>query len=179
MHLLLPIVKKAYDVKDPTVGWEFDAHDENWERVYAKTAGEAKTLCGEQNSFISVIARRAKGSDIVLHNGQERTRWRILEAIEEDKRIKERISGVMRFPETEMFYVQKGYVGNCCLWWALGNNGYTTDILKAEKYTREEILKSFVGLSNENRIWLASHVETKISSQVDSQHLDYNFVSKL
>ncbi len=85
----------------------------------------------------------------------------------------------MRFPETEMFYVQKGYVGNSCLWWALGNNGYTTDILKAEKYTREEILKSFVGLSNENRIWLASHVETKISSQVDSQHLDYNFVSKL
>ncbi len=176
MTLTLPILKKAYQVKDSTVGWEFDAPDENWERVYAKTAGEAKTLCRNSNSFITTRAKRAKGSDIVLHEGHETERWRILEALKEDKRREERLLKVMQFPETEMFYVQKGYVGNSCYWWGLGNCGYTTDLNKAEKYTREDILKYFIGRSDENKIWAASHVEERVSRQVDSQHLDYKFV---
>ncbi len=172
----LTIVKKAYNVKDPTVQWDYYSPNDNWQKVFAKTAGEAKTWCSEKNSFITTKARRAKGSDIVLYDGQETERWRVLEALAEDKRREERLLKVMRFSENEMFYVQKGYVGNACYWWALGNRGYTTDLSKAEKYTREDILKHFIGRSEENKIWAASHVLTKISQQVDSQHLDYEFM---
>ncbi len=173
----LQIIKKAYEVKDPSVGWDNDAPDENWEIVFAKTSGEAKTMCSEKNSFLTVKVRRLKNADIVLHEGNEIARWKILEALKEDKRIEDRLLKVMRFPETEMFYVQNGYVGNSCYWWALGSRGYTTDIDKAQKYDREDILKRFIGRSDEHKIWSASHVEANVSRQVDSQHLDYQFVS--
>ncbi len=173
----LTIVKKAYEVKDPTVDRDYYTADGGWETVFAKSYGQAKMKCNDKNRFIDVKARRAKGSDIVLYDGYETTRWSVLESIKENKRREKRLLDVMRFPETEMFYVQKGYVGNSCYWWALGNRGYTTDLNKAEKYDREDILKHFIGRSEENKIWAASHVETKVSRQVDSQHLDYEFMS--
>ena len=42
----------------------------------------------------------------------------------------------------ELFYLQdsRDYVGNDILWWGLGCNGYTTNLLKAETFTKEEAL---------------------------------------
>lgn len=37
----------------------------------------------------------------------------------------------------KLYYIQYGYVGNAMCWWKKGGKGYGTDILKAEKHTRE------------------------------------------
>lgn len=167
----LKIVRKAWEVKDPTV-WERDASDENWQTVYAQTAGEAKSQCSEQEKFLNIQARRAKLADIVLYDGNEIARGVLLRQIAREERTKQRRDNVLRFPETEMFYIQNGYVGNSVMWWGLGSAGYTTDITKSQKYTRAEVLESFVNGRGEDRIWAASHVETKIKQHVDAQGLD-------
>jgi hypothetical protein len=41
----------------------------------------------------------------------------------------------------KMYYIQNGYVGNAILWWGIDSRGYTTDINKAGKYTKEETLE--------------------------------------
>lgn len=40
------------------------------------------------------------------------------------------------------YYIQdtRQYVGNCILWWAHGDRGYTTEIEKAGIYSEEEAL---------------------------------------
>jgi hypothetical protein len=43
----------------------------------------------------------------------------------------------------ELYYIQNGYVGNAILWWGVDSKGYTTDITKAGKYTKEEAKISF------------------------------------
>lgn len=173
----LPILKKAYMVKDPTVDWDFDSPTENWDTVYAKTAGQAKILCSESNGFLTTKAKRAKHADIVLFEGLETQRWRVIDGIKEKEARQSRIDKVMRFDKKEMFYVQKGYVGNCCNWWREGNHGYSTNLAEAALYTRDQILSRFIDSDEKNQIWVASHVNTKVSRQVDSQHLDYNFKS--
>ena len=39
---------------------------------------------------------------------------------------------------TDLYYIRnEGYLGNALIWWGKEGNGYTPDILKAEKYTKE------------------------------------------
>lgn len=44
--------------------------------------------------------------------------------------------------QPELYYLQdnRQIVGNCALWWAKKDNGYTCEIRKAETYTKEEAL---------------------------------------
>lgn len=172
----LQIVKKAWKVIDPVIQDHYIS-EENWETVYAETAGEAKTKCSEKENYINVKCRRSEPNDIVLHEGNEIVRHKLEHDIEETKRIRFRKNKVLSFPETEMFYIQNGYVGNSVSWWGLESRGYTTDITKAQKYTRQEVLKRFVNAREEDRIWAASHVDQHISQHVDSQYLNHQFVA--
>jgi hypothetical protein len=39
----------------------------------------------------------------------------------------------------ELFYIRnEGYLGNALIWWGIHSKGYTCDIRKAGKYTKEE-----------------------------------------
>lgn len=172
----LKVVRKAWKVKDPTV-WEFDSPDDNWQIVYAETAGEAKSKCSDKEDFLNVKVRRAELADIVLHDGNEISRGDLIRRIADKERKDKRRELVMRFSETDTFYIQNGYVGNSVMWWGLGGAGYTTNILNAQKYTKEEILSQFVDGRQEDRIWLASHVEKNIKQHVDAQNLEHEYES--
>lgn len=72
-----------------------------------------------------------------------------------------------------MYYIQNGYVGNAALWWAEDSKGYTTEIIKAGKFTKEEAKE--IIKRPEDRAWLCSHVDKTIKAQklvVDIQYLD-------
>ncbi|MEK6882706.1 MAG: hypothetical protein AABY22_23995 [Nanoarchaeota archaeon] len=173
----LQIIKKAWEVKDKTIDrYEYEyCPNDYWQQVYAESEGQAKQQCKERNSYKTISVRRDKQNDIVLHEGDEGLRSVIIRLQKENDQRTDRKKKVLQFPETEMFYIQKGYVGNSCYWWALGSSGYTTDLNKAQKYTRKEVLLRFITSHPDNKIWPASHVETKISKQVDSQYLNYKY----
>ncbi len=93
----------------------------------------------------------------------------------ERKRVAERKLLVDRFPDGTNFYVQNGYVGNSVLWWGQRSNGYTTDISRAELYTKKEILERFVSGREEDIIWEAGHVLSNVRQHVDGQYLSREF----
>lgn len=170
----LTIIKKAWEVKDPTV-WDHDSQDENWQLVYADDESAAKVQCTEKYHYINIKVRRAPASDKVLYEGQETKRHIIEHRLEEQKRIESRRSKVMQFPETELFYVQNGYVGNSVSWWGINSRGYTTNIANAQKYTRESILKDFIQGRETHVIWPESHIRDHITQHVDSQNLESKY----
>ena len=49
--------------------------------------------------------------------------------------------------ENKRYFIQdkRGYVGNCILWWALNDCGYTCHLAEAQIYTEEEA-KAFIEL---------------------------------
>jgi len=49
------------------------------------------------------------------------------------------------------------------------------DIKKAQKYTKQYVLKNFAGGRKEDVIWEANHVESWIKEIVDGQYLDANY----
>lgn len=71
----------------------------------------------------------------------------------------------------DLFYLQdsRSYVGNDMLWWALGGAGYTTDLRKAQTYTREEAIKH-----NRDRHtdvpWPKGYIDSKVRPAVDMQY---------
>jgi hypothetical protein len=164
------ILKKAYEVHDPTV-WD-NPYMIYPDEVYAETAGEAKQKCTDYNEFVNIRAKRVPASDLVLFEGMEISRALAIDLIEDKERFETRKTKMQSYLETDMFYIQNGYVGNSILWWALNGSGYTTDLNKAQKYSKAEVIKRFVGGRSEDKIWLSSHVEQNIRTHVDSQYLD-------
>lgn len=74
----------------------------------------------------------------------------------------------------EMYYIQNGWVGNDILWWKKGDNGYTTDFLKAKAFTKDEALKLIDGRAK-YRAWPCSYVDEQKDAHIlviDSQYLD-------
>lgn len=88
----------------------------------------------------------------------------------------------MKEMETEkLYYIQNGYVGNAILWWGVEGKGYTTDIEKAGKYTKEEAKK--IIKRPQDIAWLCSHVDNNEKAKkliVDCQYLNrrYRLVGK-
>ena len=117
--------------------------------------------------------KRYKDGDVVLYENVEWKRKLLIEHIEREKKLEERKENILKCSEKELFYIQNGYVGNDILWWGLGSCGYTADITKAQKYTREEILNYLD--RKEDKIWLASHVEKNIKQHIDAQYLDSKY----
>jgi hypothetical protein len=170
-------VKKAYQVVDPTI-WENNTESrdiwDNAELIYAETQSKAKALLRDKESYLNIKTKRDKELDIVLYNGKETKRYLIKKQQEQAKRKEQILSKLLALPENEMYYIQdnRGYVGNSVLWWGYDGNGYTTELNKAQKYSREEVIKHFVDGRHSDVIWRASHVETKIRTHVDMQYLE-------
>jgi len=180
----MDILKKAFTVwhegmlnENPHLGYRMD----ELPVTYADGPGEAKTECqwlndyeidGEPHKFTDIRVRRAKNADKIMFRGLEVERWRMESTLSEEIRIQKRTDKVNTFPDGTNFYVQNGFVGNSVLWWGLRSSGYTTDLSKAELYTKEEILKSFVNGREQDRIWNATHVLEKVKQHVDGQYLD-------
>lgn len=73
---------------------------------------------------------------------------------------------------SELYYIQdsRSYVGNAMLWWAKNGNGYTTDLFKAETYTKEEAQK--IHDNRETDIpWSKSYIDEKTQCTVDVQYV--------
>lgn len=72
----------------------------------------------------------------------------------------------------QLFYLQdsRGYVGNDVLWWAKNGNGYTTDLNKAEVYTKEK--SQAMHNSRESDIpWPKDYIDGKTRPAVDMQYI--------
>jgi len=180
----MKIIKKAYKVwhegmldENPYEGYTIDSLP----ITYANTPGEAKQnaseiydyeIDSEPHKYTDLKVRRAKGGDWLLLEDGEKIRRYALEHRESEKiRIQKRIDKVNSFPDNSNFYIQNGYVGNSVLWWGLRSSGYTTDLSKAQLYTKDEVLKNFVNGRVEDLIWNAKHVLENIKQHVDGQYL--------
>jgi len=76
----------------------------------------------------------------------------------------------------EMYYIQNGYVGNAILWWGIDSKGYTTDITKAGKYTKEEAEK--IIQRPQDIAWLCEHIDNNEKAKkltIDIQYLNTNY----
>jgi hypothetical protein len=73
---------------------------------------------------------------------------------------------------SDEFYLQdsRSYVGNDMLFWAKGGNGYTTDISKAEVYTKTRAVAQ-----HQSRIsdipWPKAYIDAKTRPAVDMQYV--------
>ena len=75
------------------------------------------------------------------------------------------------------FYIQdkRQYVGNSIMWFAKGGNGYTTDIDKAEIFTKDDAVFLTTVDPDKYRAWSCKHINEHISRHVDMQHVDYRY----
>lgn len=76
----------------------------------------------------------------------------------------------------KMYYIQNGYVGNSMLWWAIDRKGYTTEIDKAGKFTKEEA--KVIIKRPQDRAWPCSHVDNCKQARktiIDGQYLNRRY----
>jgi hypothetical protein len=75
----------------------------------------------------------------------------------------------------ELYYIQdtRTYVGNAVMWWGKESAGYTTDIMKAGKYTKQEAQD--ICKRKTDRAWPCSYVDSKMRYYVDMQLLEHKF----
>jgi len=78
-----------------------------------------------------------------------------------------------------LYYIQNGFVGNAMCWWALDSKGYTTDIKRAHKFSKEEaesILKNNLNDKRRNeRIWDCNYIDNSLKAHktiIDLQYLE-------
>jgi len=73
---------------------------------------------------------------------------------------------------SDEFYLQdsRSYVGNDMMFWAKGSNGYTTDLRKAEVYTKAQAVAQHQ--SRESDIpWPKDYIDAKTRPAVDMQYV--------
>lgn len=70
------------------------------------------------------------------------------------------------------FYLQdsRSYVGNDVLWWAHGGNGYTTDLSKAQIYTKEDAQRMHTSRPSDIP-WPKPYIDAKTRPAVDMQYI--------
>lgn len=76
----------------------------------------------------------------------------------------------------KLYYIQNGWIGNAISWWAKDSKGYTTEIDKAGKYTKEEA-KSIIQRP-EDKAWECSHVDNCLAARktvIDGQYLNTRY----
>lgn len=73
---------------------------------------------------------------------------------------------------TELFYLQdsRSYVGNDVLWWAKDGNGYTTDLSKAQTYTKDEAQRKHDSRRSDIP-WPKDYIDAKTRPAVDMQYI--------
>lgn len=75
----------------------------------------------------------------------------------------------------DLFYLQdsRSYVGNDMLFWAKGGNGYTTDLRKAEIYTREKAQAQHDSRPTDIP-WPKEYIDAKTRPACDMQYVNRN-----
>ncbi len=75
---------------------------------------------------------------------------------------------------SDLFYLQdtRQIVGNDMMWWAKDGRGYTTDVSKAEVYTRKEAFGQY-DARDSDRPWPKAYIDGKVRPAVDIQVVDY------
>lgn len=70
------------------------------------------------------------------------------------------------------FYLQdsRSYVGNDVLWWAKAGNGYTTDLSRAQVFTREEAQQHHDARRSDIP-WPKAYIDGKVRPAVDMQYI--------
>jgi hypothetical protein len=62
----------------------------------------------------------------------------------------------MSTKQEELFYIQnKGYCGNCLIWWRIGGHGYTCNLDEAWMVTREKAESICSDRPKQDIMWLA------------------------
>lgn len=76
-------------------------------------------------------------------------------------------------PVPELFYLQdsRSYVGNDMVWWTKGGGGYSTDLRKAEVYTKEKAIEMHKDRPTDIP-WPVSYIDARIRPAVDMQYCD-------
>lgn len=71
-----------------------------------------------------------------------------------------------------MFYIQNRLpVGNCVQWWAEGGHGYTCDLDRAGKFTREEAMAIVRERPDIDKAWAVDDIDRMAIRHFDSQNL--------
>lgn len=76
----------------------------------------------------------------------------------------------------KLYYIQSGYVGNAILWWALESKGYTTEISKASKFTKEEAKE--IIKRPQDIAWECFHIDNNEAAKklvIDVQYLNSKY----
>ncbi len=88
----------------------------------------------------------------------------------EKSTLQKRIEKLESYPDDTLFYwASYGYVGNSPNFWALNSRGYTSDIDKAQLYTKAETLSQLECDRDQDRFYVKEDVEKAIYKTVDSQ----------
>lgn len=70
-----------------------------------------------------------------------------------------------------MYYIQtRGFCGNSLRWWLAGGCGYTSDILKAGQFTREEAVNICRSRPDEDFPRAADLVHARLEMHVTNNH---------
>lgn len=81
-----------------------------------------------------------------------------------------------QLPDDTMFYIQSyGYIGNCISFWKEGRKGYTTNIAKAQIFTKTEVLEQLSFKRDQDVFYEAGEVELKSVRMVDMQDIDKKY----
>ena len=77
----------------------------------------------------------------------------------------------------QMYYIQNaGYLGNAMIWWGVDGKGYTVDIRKAGKYTKERAKRICTRL--EDTAWECEYIDNLEKAKkliIDSQYPDRKY----
>jgi hypothetical protein len=110
--------------------------------------------------------------------------WYGIDMREDVKEICEKKKAIIKKQDIkeEMYYIQNGYVGNAIAWWAIDSKGYTTNISKAGKYTKEQAEKIIE--RPQDVAWECSYIDNCKEAQkliIDGQYLDgkYKIIGKI
>jgi hypothetical protein len=70
-----------------------------------------------------------------------------------------------------MYYIQnRAPVGNCVMWWATAENGYTCDLDRAGKFDREEAERIVKGRPDIDKAWLCEDIDRLAVRHFDFQN---------
>lgn len=72
----------------------------------------------------------------------------------------------------QLFYLQdsRSYVGNDVVWWSLNGNGYTTDLSKAQTYTKD-MAQRMHNARPSDIPWPKDYIDGKTRPAVDFQYI--------
>ena len=70
------------------------------------------------------------------------------------------------------FYVSKGYVGNCLLFWRKGGHGYSCDLREAEIFDAEDQKLKTIIKDGRYSVWVKEYVDNVACLHVDAEYLN-------